>query len=124
INDYLAAGPFEKIDESHPAAKEAAESVRSRIDKLLSIDGERTVDSIHKELGHIMWEYCGMERNEEACARPSTRSASSARSSGPTSRSSAPTTNSTRPWRRPAGWPTSWSWASSCASTPCTAGSP
>ncbi|GAA1121824.1 fumarate reductase/succinate dehydrogenase flavoprotein subunit [Nocardiopsis composta] len=65
INDYLAAGPFEKIDESHPAAKEAAESVRSRIDKLLSIDGERTVDSIHKELGHIMWEYCGMERNEE-----------------------------------------------------------
>lgn len=39
--------------------------MRSRIDKLLSIDGERTVDSIHKELGHIMWEYCGMERNEE-----------------------------------------------------------
>ncbi|WP_017596369.1 fumarate reductase/succinate dehydrogenase flavoprotein subunit [Nocardiopsis potens] len=65
INDYLAAGPFEKIDENHPAAKEAAESVRSRIDKLLSIDGERTVDSFHKELGHIMWEYCGMERNEE-----------------------------------------------------------
>ncbi|MFW5416504.1 fumarate reductase/succinate dehydrogenase flavoprotein subunit [Nocardiopsis sp. CNT-189] len=65
INDYLADGPFEKIDESHPAAAEAAESVRSRIDKLLSIDGDRTVDSFHKELGHIMWEYCGMERNEE-----------------------------------------------------------
>ncbi|MDA2809987.1 fumarate reductase/succinate dehydrogenase flavoprotein subunit [Nocardiopsis sp. RSe5-2] len=65
INDYLADGPFEAVDENTPEAKEAAESVRSRIDKLLSIDGERTVDSIHKELGHIMWEYCGMERNEE-----------------------------------------------------------
>ncbi|MDA2808158.1 fumarate reductase/succinate dehydrogenase flavoprotein subunit [Nocardiopsis suaedae] len=65
INDYLADGPFEEVDASTPEAKEAAESVRSRIDKLLSIDGERTVDSIHKELGHIMWEYCGMERDEE-----------------------------------------------------------
>ncbi|WP_017627532.1 fumarate reductase/succinate dehydrogenase flavoprotein subunit [Nocardiopsis chromatogenes] len=65
INDYLADGPFDAVDESTPEAKEAAEAVRSRIDKLLSIDGERTVDSIHKELGHIMWEYCGMERSEE-----------------------------------------------------------
>ncbi|MDA0567311.1 fumarate reductase/succinate dehydrogenase flavoprotein subunit [Streptomonospora sp. S1-112] len=65
INDYLAAGPFEALDENTPAAKEAAESVRARIDKLLSIKGDRTVDSFHKELGHIMWDYCGMERNEE-----------------------------------------------------------
>ncbi len=65
INDYLAAGPFETIDASHPAAVEATESVKSRIEKLLSIQGDRSVDSYHKELGHIMWEYCGMERNEE-----------------------------------------------------------
>ncbi|WP_017541862.1 MULTISPECIES: fumarate reductase/succinate dehydrogenase flavoprotein subunit [Nocardiopsis] len=65
INDYLADGPFDALDETTPEAKEAADSVRARIDKLLSIDGERTVDSIHKELGHIMWEYCGMERSEE-----------------------------------------------------------
>ncbi|MEY9215392.1 fumarate reductase/succinate dehydrogenase flavoprotein subunit [Thermobifida halotolerans] len=65
INDYLADGPFEKLDESHPAAKEAAESVRSRVDKLLSINGSRTVDSFHRELGQIMWDYCGMERTEE-----------------------------------------------------------
>ena len=64
INDYLAAAPFEKIDETHPAAVEALESVKGRIDKLLSVKGNRTVDSFHKELGHIMWEYCGMERNE------------------------------------------------------------
>ncbi|MBB6173316.1 succinate dehydrogenase / fumarate reductase flavoprotein subunit [Nocardiopsis mwathae] len=65
INDYLADGPFDKIDENHPEAKEAADAVRSRIDELLSIQGERTVDSFHKELGQIMWEYCGMERTDE-----------------------------------------------------------
>ncbi|MFE1169428.1 fumarate reductase/succinate dehydrogenase flavoprotein subunit [Nocardiopsis sp. NPDC058789] len=65
INDYLASGPFEKLDESHPEAVKAKEEVTSRIDKLLSINGSRTVDSFHKELGHIMWDYCGMERNEE-----------------------------------------------------------
>ncbi len=65
INDYLADGPFEKIDESHPEVKEAAEAVRTRLDKLLSINGSRTVDSFHRELGQIMWDYCGMERTEE-----------------------------------------------------------
>ncbi|MGJ6981214.1 fumarate reductase/succinate dehydrogenase flavoprotein subunit [Aestuariimicrobium soli] len=65
INDYLAGAPFEKIDDSHPAAAEALTSAKARIDKLLSINGTRTVDSFHKELGNIMWEYCGMERWED-----------------------------------------------------------
>jgi succinate dehydrogenase / fumarate reductase flavoprotein subunit len=65
INDYLAAGPFPKVDATHPAAVEAVEAVRSRIDRFLSINGTRTVDSFHKELGRIMWDYCGMERTEE-----------------------------------------------------------
>jgi succinate dehydrogenase / fumarate reductase flavoprotein subunit len=65
INDYLAEGPFEKLDESHPEAVKAKGEVTSRIDKLLSINGSRTVDSFHKELGHVMWDYCGMERSEE-----------------------------------------------------------
>jgi succinate dehydrogenase / fumarate reductase flavoprotein subunit len=65
INDYLAAGPFPKVDANHPAAVEAVSAVKSRIDKLLSVNGTRTVDSFHKELGHIMWDYCGMERSEE-----------------------------------------------------------
>ncbi|KOX20835.1 fumarate reductase/succinate dehydrogenase flavoprotein subunit [Nocardiopsis sp. NRRL B-16309] len=69
INDYLAAGPFEAIDEAHPEAVAAKEQVTSRIDKLLSIQGSRTVDSFHKELGHIMWEYCGMERSEEGLSK-------------------------------------------------------
>ncbi|MDE3721187.1 fumarate reductase/succinate dehydrogenase flavoprotein subunit [Nocardiopsis sp. N85] len=69
INDYLANGPFEKIDESHPEAVAAKEQVTSRIDTFLSLQGSRTVDSFHKELGNIMWEYCGMERSEEGLTK-------------------------------------------------------
>jgi succinate dehydrogenase / fumarate reductase flavoprotein subunit len=65
INDYLADGPFPKVAESHPAAVEAVQAVRARIDKLLSVNGSRTVDSFHRELGRVMWDYCGMERSEE-----------------------------------------------------------
>ena len=45
--------------------KEALESAQGRIDTLMSINGTRSVDSFHKELGKIMWEYCGMERRED-----------------------------------------------------------
>jgi succinate dehydrogenase / fumarate reductase flavoprotein subunit len=65
INDYLAAAPFPKVDQQHPAVVDAVEVVRNRIDTLLSINGTRTVDSFHRELGHLMWDYCGMERSEE-----------------------------------------------------------
>ena len=65
INDYLAGAPYEKLDATHPAVKEAVDEVKDRVEKLLAVQGNRTVDSFHKELGHIMWEYCGMERTEE-----------------------------------------------------------
>ncbi|WP_418060068.1 fumarate reductase/succinate dehydrogenase flavoprotein subunit [Pimelobacter simplex] len=65
IRDYLADGPFDKIDESHEAVVEARKSVEDRVQKFLSINGSRSADSYHKELGNIMWEYCGMERTEE-----------------------------------------------------------
>jgi len=64
INDYLAAGPFPKIDDTNPEASATLAAVNERIATLLAINGSRTVDSFHKELGHIMWEYCGMERTE------------------------------------------------------------
>jgi succinate dehydrogenase / fumarate reductase flavoprotein subunit len=73
INDYLAAGPFPKVDATHPAAVEAVDMVKGRIDKLLSIRGSRTVDSFHRELGHIMWDYCGMERSEEGLRKAITQ---------------------------------------------------
>src|SRR5690625_2746175 len=69
INEYLADGPFEKVDEDHPAAHKAAHDVQERINKFLSINGERTVDSFHRELGKILWEYCGMERNAQGLTK-------------------------------------------------------
>ncbi|MEV4202604.1 fumarate reductase/succinate dehydrogenase flavoprotein subunit [Micromonospora globbae] len=64
IANYLAAGPFEKLDASHPAAVEARRDVEDRIQRLLAVNGDRTVDSFHRELGQIMWDHCGMERSE------------------------------------------------------------
>jgi succinate dehydrogenase / fumarate reductase flavoprotein subunit len=65
IRDYLADGPFEPLEESHPAVVEARTSVEQRIDRFLNTNGTRSVDSYHRELGNIMWEYCGMERTED-----------------------------------------------------------
>ena len=53
------------MPEDHPAVLEAQESVRDRVDTLLEAGGTRSVDSYHRELGHIMWEYCGMERTAD-----------------------------------------------------------
>ncbi|MDO3705960.1 fumarate reductase/succinate dehydrogenase flavoprotein subunit [Micromonospora sp. C28SCA-DRY-2] len=64
IANYLAAGPFETVDPSHPAAVEARRDVEDRIQRLLAVNGDRTVDSFHRELGQIMWDHCGMERSE------------------------------------------------------------
>jgi succinate dehydrogenase / fumarate reductase flavoprotein subunit len=69
IREYLADAPFEKISADHPAVVEARTSVEDRINKFLSIGGERSADSFHKELGHIMWEYCGMERTVEGLTK-------------------------------------------------------
>ncbi|MGI5522189.1 fumarate reductase/succinate dehydrogenase flavoprotein subunit [Micromonospora sp. CA-259024] len=64
IANYLASGPLEKVDASHPAAVEARTDVEDRVRRLLAVNGDRTVDSFHRELGQIMWEHCGMERSE------------------------------------------------------------
>jgi len=64
IGDYLAAMPWEKMGTDRPEFKEAMDAVQSRVDKLLSIKGKKTVDEFHRELGLTMWEYCGMSRNE------------------------------------------------------------
>src|SRR6187200_330725 len=65
IRDYLADGPFEPVAEDHPAVVEARTSVQRRIEHFLTVNGTRSVDSYHRELGNIMWEYCGMERTAE-----------------------------------------------------------
>ncbi|MFC6999211.1 fumarate reductase/succinate dehydrogenase flavoprotein subunit [Rufibacter roseus] len=65
IGDYLAQMPAARIEPTHPAFKEAEAAVRADVDRLLSINGTRTVDEFHKALGQIMWDYCGMARNAE-----------------------------------------------------------
>ena len=65
IGDYLAGMPYEKIPIDYEAFQLAEKNVKDRIENLLKINGNRTVDDFHKELGKIMWDYCGMARNEE-----------------------------------------------------------
>ncbi|TDD46836.1 fumarate reductase/succinate dehydrogenase flavoprotein subunit [Nonomuraea terrae] len=64
IGDYLADGPFGDVDEE--AVAEAEIKVRTKIERLMSVNGTRTPDSFHRELGKLMWDYCGMERTEES----------------------------------------------------------
>ncbi|HJP85571.1 MAG TPA: fumarate reductase/succinate dehydrogenase flavoprotein subunit, partial [Gemmatimonadaceae bacterium] len=64
IGDYLGSNKPERVDASHPEFRAAEAQVAERTKKLLSIDGKRTVMSFHRELGNIMWHYCGMSRNQ------------------------------------------------------------
>jgi len=65
IGDYLGSTKLEPVNANDPAVQATEQAVRDRTEKLLSIKGNRTVDSIHRELGKIMWEYCGMARSAE-----------------------------------------------------------
>jgi succinate dehydrogenase / fumarate reductase flavoprotein subunit len=65
LGDYLATIGPKPIDTKNPAFEQTKKEVEERIQKLLSLKGTKTVDEYHRELGHIMWEYCGMARNEE-----------------------------------------------------------
>ena len=69
IGDYFANNKSETPSTDHPEFKKAIEDVTNRTNKLLSINGKRTVDSFHKELGKIMWDYCGMARNKEGLTK-------------------------------------------------------
>ena len=65
LGDYLATIGPKEIEANHPAFEETKKNVVDRINKLLSLKGNKTVSEYHRELGHIMWEYCGMARTEE-----------------------------------------------------------
>jgi succinate dehydrogenase / fumarate reductase flavoprotein subunit len=65
VGDYLAKIGPKPIDTKHPAFEQTKKEVEERIQKLLALRGTKTVDEYHRELGHIMWEYCGMARTEE-----------------------------------------------------------
>ncbi|HEY8711368.1 MAG TPA: succinate dehydrogenase (quinone) flavoprotein subunit, partial [Thermoanaerobaculia bacterium] len=65
IGDYLSGQLGKKVTDDKPEFKQAEIDVNTRLNKLLSAKGTRTVDSFHRELGGIMWEYCGMARSAE-----------------------------------------------------------
>jgi succinate dehydrogenase / fumarate reductase flavoprotein subunit len=69
IGDYLASTKFDKVDGSNAAVKEAEANVRCITDRLLNAKGTRSVDSFHRELGKLMWEYCGMARNAQGLSK-------------------------------------------------------
>ncbi len=69
VGDYLAPTSQEKIPTDHPEFQKAEKSVRDQIQKLLSINGDKTVDFYHKKLGKIMWDYCGMARTAEGLSK-------------------------------------------------------
>lgn len=65
LGHYLASTPLEKVDINNNAFKDAEQAVMLQTSKLLGIKGKRTVDDFHKALGHYMWDYVGMSRNEQ-----------------------------------------------------------
>jgi len=64
IGGYLATAKAGKIATTNPEFKKAEDEIRVQAQKLLSIKGKRTVTSLHRELGKLLWEKCGMARNE------------------------------------------------------------
>ncbi len=65
IGHYLAKHPNRPKDTDWSEFKEAEDSVKERMNKLLSVNGKRSVDSFHRELGLLIWDHCGMARNEQ-----------------------------------------------------------
>jgi succinate dehydrogenase / fumarate reductase flavoprotein subunit len=62
ISDYLASTKLAKVDASHAAFRESEAQVACNTKRLLEIKGTRSVDSFHRDLGKLVWEYCGMAR--------------------------------------------------------------
>ncbi len=65
IGDYLAQTKFPAAPEDHAAGRGAVAEAEARTRRLLGINGSRTVDAFHRELGTLLWEFCGMERTAD-----------------------------------------------------------
>ncbi|MDX1568334.1 MAG: fumarate reductase/succinate dehydrogenase flavoprotein subunit [Longimicrobiales bacterium] len=65
IGNYLARQEADGVDTDHEAFGQVRAEVQEKTERLLSIDGSRTVDDFHQELGRLVWDKCGMERSEE-----------------------------------------------------------
>jgi succinate dehydrogenase / fumarate reductase flavoprotein subunit len=65
IGDYLAQAKLEPVDASHAAFRQVEAEVRQRTGRLLAVNGAKSVDAFHRELGSLMWERCGMSRTRQ-----------------------------------------------------------
>ena len=63
IGDYLARGGLDDVDSGHAAFRRAEAEVGDRVKQLLDVNGTKTADTFHRELGSVMWEKCGMARS-------------------------------------------------------------
>ena len=69
VGDYLARGGLAKLDESHPAFRDAEREVAARTRRLLEVGGTKPVDVFHQALGELLWNDCGMERSRQSLER-------------------------------------------------------
>ena len=69
MGHYLGSRQLNPVDTDHPEFVRAEEDVSAGIARLIALEGTRSVDSFHRELGQIMWNYCGMARNTEGLKR-------------------------------------------------------
>ncbi len=69
VGDYLATIGPAAVDANHPAFAETKKAVEDRINTFLSLKGTKTVDEYHRDLGKLIWEYCGMSRTAEGLAK-------------------------------------------------------
>jgi succinate dehydrogenase / fumarate reductase flavoprotein subunit len=65
LGGYFGQGGIERIADDAPEVRQAVEATTEKVNRMLSINGKRTPTSFHRELGHIMWDNCGMARNEQ-----------------------------------------------------------
>jgi succinate dehydrogenase / fumarate reductase, flavoprotein subunit len=65
LGNYLASNQLDRIETTHSAFEEAETTAREKLNKLLSIQGEKTVSDFHRQLGKLLWDYVGMARNRQ-----------------------------------------------------------
>jgi succinate dehydrogenase / fumarate reductase flavoprotein subunit len=65
LSDYLARTKLDQVSTQHPSFQQSEGEIATRVNHFLGIKGKRTVDSIHQELGKLLWDHCGLVRNQQ-----------------------------------------------------------
>ncbi|MFO1095027.1 MAG: fumarate reductase/succinate dehydrogenase flavoprotein subunit [Planctomycetaceae bacterium] len=65
LGNHLASRSLKPVTDAHPSFSEALSNAKSRTDKILAVNGNTTVNELHRQLGQVMWNKCGMARNSE-----------------------------------------------------------